>query len=266
MASKAVATVNDETKTLAVVNNSVPSFLQERISADAGKGVSNLAEDNLVPLIYVLQAQSPQCNKRSPEYVQDAEAGSIWLRNSGLAAVNGEEGVIFQPCYFSKDWVEWVPRTAGGGYVGRHDDRPSEAVEKPDPQNPNKTNWTLPNGNTVVETRYHVGYVIQEDGSAFPYVIPMSSSGHTVSRGWMFLMNGKQMGGARAPSWACLYRLKTKERTNAAGTWFTWDVTDAGWVQTEAEYNRGADLNEAFASGSKKMDAETAEVSDPDVM
>ena len=241
----------------AVTGGSVPAFLAGLAAEDAGKGVSTLAEDNLVPLIYILQAQSPQCNRRSPDYVEGAESGSIWLRNSGLPAIDGEEGLLFQPCYFQKDWVEWVPRSAGGGYVGRHEEMPPEAEEKNiDPQNPEKKFWVLPNGNTVVETRYHIGYVILEDGRAMPYVIPMSSSAHTASRGWMFLMNSRQLGSAKAPSWAGLYRLKTKERTNKSGTWFTWDITDAGWVASPEDYARGADLHESFARGERKIAAE----------
>ena len=250
----AKAPVKTEENLPATTAGNVPAFLAAAIAEHAGEGVSTLQEDNLVPLIYVLQAQSPQCNKRSPEYVDQAEAGSIWLRNSGLPAVNGEEGILFQPCFFERDWVEWVPRDSGGGYAGRHKDRPAEAKELPDPKNPAKTQWTLPNGNTLAETRYHIGYVILDDGSTMPYVIPMSSSGHTVSRGWMFMMNSKQLGGNRAPSYACLYRLKTKERSNAAGTWFTWDVTDAGWVTTQADFDRGADLHKAFALGEKQVD------------
>jgi hypothetical protein len=235
----------------------VPAFLGDKVAQDAGKGVSTLAEDNLVPLIYILQAQSPQCNKRSPDYVEDAESGSIWLRNSGLPAINGEDGMLFQPCFFQKDWVEWIPRGQGGGYVGRHQEKPSEAVEKNiDPQNPDKMAWVLPNGNTVVETRYHIGYVFLEGGRKMPYVIPMSSSAHTASRGWMFLMNSRMVGDAKAPSWAGLYRLKTKEKTNKSGTWFTWDITDAGWVQTEQDYIQGAELHESFAIGERQIAAE----------
>ena len=249
-----------KTEQSAVVSakDNVPAFLAEKIAQDSGKGVSTLQEDNLVPLIYILQAQSPQCNKRGPEYVEGAEDGAIWLRNSGLPAISGDEGILFQPCYFQKDFVEWIPRGAGGGYVGRYPDRPADAVEKNiDPQSPDKLAWVLPNGNTVVETRYHIGYVITDQG-ALPYVIPMSSSAHTASKGWMFLMNGKQMSGSKAPSFACYYRLKTKSRTNKAGTWSTWDITDAGWVQSEAEYNRGADLHESFASGERQIGEEDA--------
>lgn len=237
--------------------NAPPAVLGKLFAADAGKGVSSLQEDNLVPLIYILQAQSPQVNKRSPDFIPGAEAGAIWLRNTTAPIVPGETGILFQPCYFSKDWVEWVPRDNGGGFVGRHERCPSDAKKITDPQNPNRVQFICQNGNEVKETRNHIGLVLL-DGEALPYVIPMTSSGHTVSRQWMFMMNAKHTSAGRAPSWACIYRLKTKERSNASGTWFTWDVTDAGWVQTEAEYLRGKELNAAFASGAKAVESPTS--------
>lgn len=239
------------------VQTTTPSFLASKIEADAGKGVSTLADDNLVPLIYVLQAQSPQCNKRGPDYVEGAEDGAIWLKNSGLAAIAGDVGILFQPCVFEKNWVEWVPRTAGGGFAGRHNQKPETAVEKAmDPAQPDSLSWVLPNGNIVKETRYHIGIVHLPDGGRRPYVIPMSGSNHTPSRGFMTMIGSKQEGGHTAPSWAALYLLRTKSKTNKKGTWSLWDVSDAGWVQSEDDYDRGAKLHASFTSGEKTIDAE----------
>lgn len=245
--------------------SALPAFMADRAAQDAGKGVSTDREDNQVPLIYVLQALSPQCNKRNNAYVEGAEPGSIWLRNSPDPIVPGDGGLLFQPCAFQKDWVEWVPRDNGGGFVGRHDTLPADAKEVADPKNPNKVRYVLPSGNEVIETRYHVGFVIREGHTPMPYVIPLSSSGHTVSRQWMFMMNSKMLGAdKKAPSWACYYRLKTKERSNKRGeTWFTFDVSDAGWVPTLHDYERGAALYEAFASGERTIAEEEHVGSEP---
>ncbi len=231
-----------------------PAHLAGRMEADAGKGVSTKQEDNLVPLIYVLQSNSPQCSKRSPDYIEGAEAGDIWMRGSEPPIIKGEDGFIFQPCFFSKDWVEWIPRDAGGGYVGRHKDCPEEAVATPDPANPNRIRFIMPNGHELIETRYHVGYAFFADGRAVPYVIPFSSSGHTVSRAWMFLINAKQVNGSTAFSGACRYRLTTKHRSNMHGDWFMFDVADAGWVEDLGMYERGIALHSAFSEGSKVVE------------
>lgn len=253
-------------KGAALVGDQLPSFLQEAAARDAGKGVSQAAEDNIVPLIYVLQSNSPQVNRRGPDYIDGAKDGDLWLRNSGIPPVDGDKGLLFQPCHFSKEWVVWSPRKTGLGIQGRFAECPPEAVEKevPDEEDPTKTRkkWVMPNGDECIETRYHVGFAVIEDqdgaptGQALPFVIPFKSTGHTTSRTWMFMMNGKMIGSSAAPSWACLYRLKTKQRTNSSGTWNAITVEDAGWVQSQADYDRGAKLHAQMISGEKIVETD----------
>lgn len=248
-------TTASELATVGVVGAGISSLLAERMARDVGKGVSKDQSDNMVPLIYILQAQSPQVMKRNAQHIEGAEAGSIWLRGVADPVIDGEEGILFQPCYFSKDWVEWIPRDAGGGFVGRHASLPSDAKNIADPRNPNRMNYMRPNGNQLRETRYHAG-IVHGRGAPMPFVIPMSSSGHTTSRAWMFLMNSKHLaGGGTAPSFSQLYRLRTKLRTNAQGEWYAWDVSEEGWVNSVKDYELGKALYDAFDSGTKAAEA-----------
>lgn len=249
-----VPATKPESKALAAAGSAaVPAFLQEKMKTDAGKGVSSLAEDNLVPLIYIGQAMSPWCNDRKPDYITGARPGCLLLRGYSEPVIDGEEGFLFQPCFFYKDIVEWVPNR--GGYVGRHETWPEDTEDYPNPKNPNSIlKRRKSNGNDLVETRYHAGFVVLEDGVALPYVIPFSSTGHTTSRQWMFNMNSKQVAGSVAPSFACFYRVTTKMKSKGNDSWFALDIKDAGWVDTEA-YERGEKLHNAFASGEKKADA-----------
>jgi hypothetical protein len=243
----------------------VPAHLANDLDKHAGRGTSQAQEDNLVPLVYILQAQSPQLNRRNPAFIEGSEPGGIWLRNAADPVVPGEKGIIFQPCHFHKDWVEWIPRDKGGGFVARHADIPNDARRTEDPQNPSRVRFVRPNGNEVIETRYHVGLVHRGD-DRMPYVIPLTSSGHTVSRTWMQLMNTfRTPGGKIAPSFARLYRLTTAERTNAAGTWFTWKVDDLGWVPTGEDFKAGAALADAAEAGTKGIGDPDANLrEDPD--
>lgn len=255
---------------LGAVGDALPAFLQASAKADAGKGVSQAADDNIVPLVYILQTNSPQCNRRGPDYIEGAKDGDLWLRNSGIPPVDGDHGLLFQPCSFSKEWVIWSPRTKGGGIIDRFAERPTEAQEKEvqDEEDPTKTRkkWMMPDGNEAIETRYHIGNVYIEElvegskdqyrltGLVMPFVIPFKSTGHTSSRQWMFLMNSKIIGDASAPSWACLYRVKTKSRTNPSGTWNAIQIEDSGWVQSKEDYDRGARLHATMASGEKTIE------------
>lgn len=239
----------------------LPATILEQMEGDAGKGISEAQEDNLVPLIYALQKGSPQVNKRDDAYIEGAEAGDIWLRNASQEIVKGQEGITFQPCYFFKDWVEWIPRDAGGGFVGRHVVPPPEAKKQVNPKNPQAAIYVMPNGNELIETRSHVGFVLTPDGP-LPYVVPFKSTGHVVSRAWMVLMNAKRTPqGKKAPPWAFLYKLSTKFRKNEFGDWFVLDAKDAGQIKKVEDYTRGKALYEAFASGAKQAEAEVVQES-----
>ena len=264
------ATRQPETRAVATTGgHDAPAFLQEKVKQDAGKGVSTAQEDNLVPMIYIIQTNSPQCNKRSEQYIGGAEPGDIWLRGAPHPIVKGEEGITAQPCYFYKEWVEWIPRDEGGGggagFVARydHDRRPEAAKQKAlDPKKPDQLTWVMPNGNHVIETRVHVLRVHTRDG-VLNYVLPLSGSGHSFSRGWMTLLNSKMIGPDIAPSWAALYRLRTTLRKNSDGEWFMFVSADEGgdgthWVDL-AQYEAGAKLNAQFITGEKKADMGQAE-------
>ncbi len=253
----------------------LPSFLADKAKADAKKGTSQLADDNIIPLVYILQTNSPQCNRRGPDYIEGAKDGDLWLRNSGIPPIDGDHGMLFQPCAFQKEWVLWASRKSGEGIKGRVAELPAEAVEKevPDEDDPTKTRkkWIMPDGSEAIETRYHIGNVYIEvydpdtktwslTGQIMPFVIPFKSTGHTSSKQWMGLMNNKIIGGEIAPSWVALYRVKTKSRTNPSGTWNAITVEDDSFIQTDAEYERGANLYAQMASGERTVEV----VTDPD--
>jgi hypothetical protein len=204
------------------------------------------------------------------------------LKNTAEPLADGETGVIFQSCHFYKKWVEWIPRENGGGMAGQYDELPDDVEQQRDLKSPNNIQYIRPNGNEVIETRYHPGYLYQgfrwveepsgedpgsyEYDSAIPFVVSFSRTGHTVSRGWMFNMNNqvypKHYGGVagqKAASFAQLYRLTTKERTNASGTWFVFEPNLEGWVTQPEDLDRGITLYEAFAKGDKQAEAPEAE-------
>jgi len=238
-----------------VPENKLALTTDELLDQYSGQGVSKAQEDNLVPLIYILQKQSPQVEKRDPRYVEGAEPADIWLRNAPNPIVKGEQGILFQPCYFTVDWVEWVPRDKGGGFVTRYPEPPADVSKRVDPQNPNRIKYLRPNGNEVMQTRNHVGYVQTGDGGTpMPFVIPMTSSGHTVSRQWMTDMNRKTTAsGKTAPSFGYWYRLKTVMRQNQLGAWYTWEVKEEGRASDD-DVRRGAELFMAFDAGTKQVE------------
>jgi hypothetical protein len=226
----------------------VPAYLEEAMKTDAGKGISTDAADNLVPLAYVLQGLSPQVDEANAASIPGAKAGDIWLRNYATPIIKGKDGMLFQPCYFSKDWVEWVPRERGGGFVARHDSRPSDAEDR-DGKLVRRSS-----GNEVRETRYHSGFVHLNGGHSVPFVIPLTSTGHTVSRNWMFAMSQRtDANGNIEPSYCQLWRLKTGQRVNAKGKWYVFEPAFEDYVELQ-DFVKGKALYSAFASGERKSE------------
>jgi hypothetical protein len=249
----------------------LPAFLNE--VEMTGKGVSNTQADKLIPMARVLQPLSPQVLQNNPDQIQGALAGDILVRNAPKPLIKGQNGFLFQSCFFYKDVVEWKPRTQGGGggqgFVKRWaHEAASEvpgAVEQPDPRDQTKKIWVnRETGNWLVETRYHVGYIIDPETGPMPCYIPFSSTGHSVSKAWVFMMSLKQVNGKPADSFAVYYHLKTRQRTRNNQTWFVFDPSDAGppdangqpttkWVPTKADYDRGLQLAQALESGEVQL-------------
>lgn len=250
-ASRAVATKTTGT----AVDAAAQEELNKMMAADSGKGVSTAVEDNVVPLVYILQALSPQVQKKKEEYIDGAEAGMIWFRGT-KDVIAGDDGIPVVPCHWSKSFIEWLPDR--GGYVGRHDSMPPDAELVTDAQNPKKKFWRRNNGNSVVETREHVVLVLDIFDRPTPFVIPMSGSGHGSSKAWMTLMNRKVVPGTdiKAPSYGYIYRMKLAFRTNDQGDWYMWDISDENDEPTQltdpATYRLARQIEADFGKGTLK--------------
>jgi len=255
------STTANKKQTTAVANkpkNEVTdvSLLMEQ---DAGMGVSSDMADNIVPLVYILQAQSPQVLKQKPEFLRDAHgkgkpavAGNLWLRGEKTAWDGEEDGVEFVPIHFDKCWIEWRPNR--GGFVARHKERPAEAVQKAlDPQKPDRMSWVLPSGNIVQESREHVGFILGVTDTPIACVVPMTGSNHTASRAFMGLMNRKLTPkGAVAPSFSHKYLLKTIAKSNDDGDWFGYVLEDTGEMVDPEVYLAARNIAKSFQTGAMR--------------
>ena len=225
----------------------------------AGAGTSTKSEHNTIPMIYVLQTNSPQVNKRNPLYIEGAEAGDLWLKSSASPIAKGAEGIVFQPCHLVWAFVEWKPER--GGFVAAHESRPADCEQvHEDPNDPDsRLQWERPNGNIVVDTCYVYGLVQME----YPYVLPLSSSGYRVAKDWNTDMRNRKYNGKPLPVFGTKYHLKTVFRSNAKGEWFTLGFDFTPGLPTKEEVERGLALFKSVASGEKKAEVEqpTAEAS-----
>jgi hypothetical protein len=216
------------------------------------RGVSQRAEDNLIPMATVLQPLSPVLTDPR-QAIEGAKAGDWLLKNCPVPLVKGQEGLLVQPVELDIKWVEWRPREAGGGLVAQHAARPAEAKEVIDGKT-GRASCVMPNGNTVIETAYRVTNVILPDGRMFPLAIPFSSTGHTARRKWETLMNTFFTPSHQVvDAYAVIYRLRTIQRTNAFGTWFVPEATAERKASAEEKF-RGRKLWDALNAGEKQVD------------
>lgn len=91
------------------------SFAIEEVS---GEGTEVLEEGTSLPLIRILQDQSPQLNKRKEQFLEGAEAGNLYS-NVDQEVITSPLTII--PVGMNSLYVEWIPKDTGnGGWVANH--------------------------------------------------------------------------------------------------------------------------------------------------
>lgn len=184
---------------------------------DAGAGFEGTqATDLSIPFLAILQSNSPQVESNSP----DGSKAGMLFNTVTRELIPGAEGLVFQPCFKEDCYVEWVPRDAGGGLVGRHD-AGAEIVKKAVAKA--KTRFeklkTEDGKHDLVETHYVYGLVLDSSGEkplGFA-VISFSSTKIKPFRDWftaMYMLVGKP------PIFANRARIKTVQQTNKKGQKF----------------------------------------------
>ena len=198
-----------------------PSLLIE----DAGTAAENMTqEDMMIPRLSILQALSPQVNKRDGSYVEGAEAGHIYDSVSNKV-FDGEEGVTVIPLSYRRAHVEWKPDR--GGFVADHG---NDASVLSGCENQDGKMITDQGTEIVVNAEYFL-FVIDKDGSHTPAVLSMSSSQLKKARRWNSMINRLQIphlteeGNTINPAmfWTA-YKLTTVPEENDKGSWFGWNV------------------------------------------
>lgn len=142
----------------------------------AGAGFEGqTSQDMAIPFLGLLQQMSPQLQKGDPAHIPGAEAGDLFNTVTGELLASP---VLFVPCCTEHVFVEWVPRDAGGGFVGVHAlNSPDVAAARQTADSFNKLKAA--NGNDLVETFYIYGLLLEDVDaveSASPIVLAFTST------------------------------------------------------------------------------------------
>jgi hypothetical protein len=218
----------------AASNRQAPAHLQSRIKADKpGRGTSR---DNTAtfryPLVKILQSGSPEVNKRSPDYVENATPGSFLFRTPSPFVRDGVAGVsVIVAC---ADIVEIEWRANRQGFAALHHKRPADAFGQ---DTGRKVQYFRENGNEVVRTGR---FFFLLEGTTYEFDVKSTAFNFfdKLNARFDYYQDDKE---SPYPCYARRYLLQTEPASNALGSWFAPvfkdDANDpAAWV-SEEEYD-----------------------------
>jgi hypothetical protein len=216
----------------------------------AGDGAAFDSSEMQIPFIRVLQALSPQLNKKKPEYIEGASQGDLF--NTVTRQVwSGEEGIVVVPCYQVTKYLEFVPRDSGGGFKGEIS--PSSSALQATVRQGSKE--ILPNGNELVKSDQHFCLVLDGEGGYLPAVVDMKSTQLKVSRRWktniaMQKVKNPKTGAMITPAvYATRWKLTTTEESNDQGSWNNYLVEKVGLVEDRNLFLEAKAFRESIMAG-----------------
>lgn len=189
-----------------------------------GVGFENqTADDYAIPFINMLQALSPKVAEDPEKF----RAGNLVNTATG-EIYDGKKGIVVIPVHTERQYVEWVPVDAGGGFVGVHAVS-SDVVLQAKSKATSFGDLKTPEGNDLVET-FNVYVMIVDDAGDFSNaVLSFTSSKIKKYKNWMTtakmiqvkLSDGRKI---NPPLFAHKYRLAVvSEKNKRNQSYFNWD-------------------------------------------
>lgn len=224
----------------------------------AGEGAAFDSSEMQIPFVRLLQALSPQLNKKKAEYIEGASAGDAFNNVTGQYW-DGEKGITVIPCFQTTKYLEFVPRDMGGGFKGEI------PANSPLLQQTTRSGSKelLPNGNELVKSDQHFCLIVEEDGSFQPAVIDMKSTQLKVSRRWKTQIAMQKVKNPKTgtlmtpPVFATMWRLYSVEESNDQGSWGNWQVERIGLVENRDLLLEAKAFRDSIAAGEVKAAPET---------
>lgn len=209
----------------------MPAYIKQGMN----RGNENVSSEDLqLPRIDVLQALSPQINKKKDSYIEGAEVGMLFNTLTGELY---PDGVHITPVSFVKRHLVWVDRKldSEGGLRGVFDTQ--EEAEAFVQEQPDEDKLE------VSPTAEHL--VLLDDGTEV--IVSMAKSKMKVSRKFNSLV--RLNGGDR---FSRRYKVTTVDDKSAQGEFQNLSIENDGFP-TEDVYFKAEKLHEAISSGAKKQ-------------
>lgn len=254
--SKEQETMSIESNLPEVIESNLPAVMSsDMFEADAGDGVAYGMTDVAIPFISVLQTISPQCKKVHAKYVKGAEEGMLYNTVTGQL-YDGASGIEIIQGAYEKVWIEWKPRSLGGGFVGVF--QPGDPIISTTTRN-EKNEAILANGNELKETaQYFILVKDPETGDYGQAMLSLTKSNLKVSRTWNSLtsalrMKNKEGKSFAPPVYAYRYCLSAALQSKGDQTWYTFRVENVGPVQDRTTYEAAKKFSADVRIGQVKV-------------
>ena len=232
---------------------SVSTDVMDDILEFAGDGAVFESSEMQIPFLRILQALSPQLNKKKPEYIDGASSGDMFNTVSNQYW-DGETGVVLIPCYQTTKDLEFTPREQGGGFHGEIAAN-DPILQKTERQGAKEL---LPNGNEMVKSDQHYCLVVDEDGAFQPVVVDMKATQLKVSRRWKTQIAMQKIKHPKTgqmvtpPVYATMWKLTTTEESNDQGSWGNYQIEKVDLVKNRDLLLEAKAFRESVAAGEVK--------------
>ena len=228
----------------------------------ADEGFDNVDSKSLaLPFLKVLGQLSPQVTQGDSNFIPDAKPGMIYNTVTD-ELYDGHKGITVIPCYYKLEYIEWKDRDKGA--VAPINVYPSDSDIMSKTTRGDDGKDRLQNGNYIEETASHYVMVVEPDKTSTA-LITMKSTQRKKSKKWNSMMmslrqqrkNGK--GFFKPAPFTQKYLLATVLEKNNMGSWFGWEISHVGAVESEEVLKAAFDFYESCKKGSVRVNHNTEE-------
>ena len=216
---------NAQAKELKIKDSAkVPSTID--LESMAGQGSEFVtANDQKLPMLKILYANSPVLDDTDGKYIEGAKPGDIYSETSGILW-KGKECILLVPCLYINTFNEWKDKgDSPGRPIKIHTDPAIMTETKRGDDNKDR----LPNGNYIEDTGNHFVFILDKDYQPVEQaLITMKSTQKKKSKTWNTMISTRRRQGKNGmlnpARWSTVYRLCTTKESNSQNSWYGWVV------------------------------------------
>ena len=206
------------------------------------------AKDMSIPYLSICQTNSAEIDKAHPDHASKAidgiETGDIFDTAAQKVVCKNDRKLKVIPCHYELQFIEWKPKTEGGGIVKIHK---NDSILTETTRN-DKNKDVLPNGNIIETTAVHLVLYETDQDTFIPAIVKMTSTQLKKSRSWNTKMNSIIIDTGETKfvpaSFSHTYLLSTVPERNQSGSWFGWKIELDARIDDETIYLQGQKFNE----------------------